>query len=125
MIETYIVYWIFEATMLMMLLSAAYRYVRMKPRTTRALFGLIAIVILALPAIVGIAIAILHPGAIDPLKAGLFNVVIFDVFLMLTIYQWTMIDIKTQDQRIARRVTTGVAILMGFIAVALLVYLHF
>lgn len=125
MIQTYIIDWIFEATMLIMLLTASYRYVRMKPHTTRALLGLIAIVVLALPVIVGIAIAIIHPGIIDFMKTGLFNVVMFDIFVVMAIYQWTLLNMTTQDQRMVRRFFTGGAIFLGLVTLALLVYLHF
>ena len=125
MIEAYIADWTFEATMLIMLFVAGYRYVRMKARTTRALIGLIAIVVLALPAIIGIGIAIMHPGVIDFMKTGLFNVVMFDVFVVLAIYQWTLLRMTTQDQRVGRRISTGIAIVLGLVALALLIYLHF
>ena len=125
MIQSYILDWLIEATMLIMLLGASYRYVRMKPRTTRALLGLIAIVVLALPAIIGIAINIVHPGIIDFMKTGLFNVAILDVFMVITIQQWTLMPMITREQYTARRVVTGATIFMGVVTLALLVYLRF
>jgi len=125
MIQTYMIDWLYEATMLIMLLGSSYKYVRMKLHTTRALIGLIAILILTLPAIIGIAIHIVHPGIIDFMKTGLFNVVMVDYFVILAIYQWTLIPMTTRDQRTVRRFFTGGAIFLGLITLALLVYLHF
>lgn len=125
MIQGYIFDWLIEAAMLIMLISAIYRYAKMKPHTTRALVGLIAIFVLTLPVLIGIAVAIAHPSDITFLRTGLFNVVMVDYFVILAIYQWTLIPMTTRDQRMVRRFFTGGAIFLGLITLALLVYLHF
>ena len=126
MIQTYMIDWLLEASMLIMLITTTYRYVKMKPRTTRALIGLIAILILALPVSVAIAIDIARPNYTNfSVATGAFNVAILDLFTMVTIQQWTLMPMTTRDQRMSRRVTTGVTVFMGVVTLALFVYLHF
>jgi hypothetical protein len=126
MIQAYMINWLFEVSMLIMLITTTYRYMKMKPRTTRALIGLIAILILALPVSVAIAIDIARPNYTNFSAAtGAFNVVILDLFTVVTIQQWTLVPMTTRAQRMGRRVVTGATVFMGVVTLALLVYLHF
>ena len=122
MIQIYMIDWLIEASMLIMLITTTYRYVKMKPSTTRALIGLITIFVLVLPA----TIAIARPNYTNfSIAMGAFNVVILDLFTVVTIQQWTLVPMITRNQRMGRRVVTGATVFMGVVTLALLVYLHF
>ncbi len=100
--------WFVLIILLGLLVRCSFTYARMKPRTTRALYGLVGVSVLVVTALVGSLIAQTH--SISLTTTGLSMWLIVDYFVVQAIVQWTLLTIQTRQQRIVRGVMTGAAL---------------
>lgn len=99
--------WLVLIILLAFLVQCSFTYARMKPRTTRARRGLVAVSVLVAAALVGSLIAQTHSVSLTTTDLSMWLIV--DYFVVQAIVQWTLLTVQTRQQRIVRGVVTGAA----------------
>ena len=100
--------WLLVLLLLRVLVQCSSTYARMKPRTTRGLSGLVAVCVLVVAAFLISLIAQIY--SISLTTTGLSMWLIVDYFVVQALTQWTLLTVRTRQQRIVRGVITGAAL---------------
>jgi len=100
--------WLVLIILLGLPVQCSFAYGRMKPRTTRALRGLVAVSILVVTALLGSLIAQTHSISLTTTDLSMWLIV--DYFVVQAITQWTLLTVQTRQQRIISGVITGAAL---------------
>ena len=98
------------------------QYVVLKPKSTKAHIGIVAIGILWLAAVIGVVIVQAH--SLNPTKNGVIYLLVFDSFLIQLIYQWTIAKVYHRIQYVSRWVVTSVAIVYGFSLIGYFIFVR-
>ena len=109
--------WLLALLLLGMLVQCSSTYARMKPRTTQALSGLVAVCVLVVAALLGRLIAQIY--SISLTTTGLSMWLIVDYFVVQALTQWTLLTVQTRQQHIVRGVITGAALAFPLWALAI------
>ena len=122
MIIMYTGIWIVVLGMTLSVIASFLQYRGTGHKSTKALIGLITMVVLCLAAVIGLVFAQVH--SVNLAKTGGLLLLLSDSIVIQVINQWTNPNMQKRIQRALRWMITGLAVVIGLIVIGFFIFVR-
>jgi len=122
MILLYTGSWLIVLGMTFSVIASLLQYIGPEHKSTKALVGLITIVVLWLVAVISLVLVQVY--SIDLIRTGGLLLLLFDNMVIQVINQWTNTNMQKRIQRIIRWVITSLAIVLGLVVISFFIFVR-